>query len=56
MIFTEHGLHFAKKGDYWRCVEWPELVMLRGRGDTAGYWQRNVASACASDLNGTMSF
>jgi hypothetical protein len=30
VIFTEHGLHFAKEGDHWRCVEHPELVVLRG--------------------------
>jgi len=30
MILTEDGLHFAKEGDLWRCVEYPELVMLRG--------------------------
>jgi hypothetical protein len=31
MIFcAEHGLHFAKDGDGWRCVEHPKLVMLRG--------------------------
>jgi hypothetical protein len=30
VIFTEYGLHFAKDGDHWRCVDWPELVMLCG--------------------------
>jgi hypothetical protein len=30
MILTEHGLHFAKDGDHWRCVEHPDLLMLRG--------------------------
>jgi hypothetical protein len=30
MICTEQGLHFAKEGDHWRCVEHPDLVMLRG--------------------------
>jgi hypothetical protein len=29
MIFcAECGLHFAKDGDGWRCVECPSLVML----------------------------
>lgn len=28
MILTEYGLHFAKDGDRWRCVDWPDLVML----------------------------
>ena len=27
---AEHGLHFAKEGDHWRCVEYPDLLMLRG--------------------------
>ena len=31
MIRTEYGLHFVKDGDHWRCMEHPELVMLRGR-------------------------
>jgi hypothetical protein len=30
MILTEQRLHFAKEGDHWRCVEHPDLVMLRG--------------------------
>lgn len=30
IIFTEYGLRFAKEGDQWRCVEWPDLVTLRG--------------------------
>jgi hypothetical protein len=30
MILTEDGLHLAKGGDLWRCVERPDLVMLRG--------------------------
>ncbi len=30
ILCTEYGLHFAKDGDHWRCVERPELVMLRG--------------------------
>jgi hypothetical protein len=30
MILTEYGLHFAREGDRWRCVERPELVMLHG--------------------------
>jgi hypothetical protein len=32
MILTEYGLHFAKDGTAWRCVEQPGLVMLRGGG------------------------
>ena len=30
MILTEYGLHFAKEGDHWRCVEYLDLLMLRG--------------------------
>jgi hypothetical protein len=30
VIQTEYGLHFRGEGDRWRCVELPELVMLRG--------------------------
>jgi hypothetical protein len=31
MIFcADSGLHFANEGGHWRCVEYPELVMLRG--------------------------
>jgi len=31
MIFcAEYGLHFAKDGDHWRCIEQPDLVMLSG--------------------------
>jgi hypothetical protein len=30
MIRTEYGLHFAKDGDHWRCMEHPDLLMLRG--------------------------
>jgi hypothetical protein len=26
---TEHGLTFARAADAWRCVERPELLMLR---------------------------
>jgi len=26
---AEYGLHFRKDGDHWRCVEWPDLLMLR---------------------------
>lgn len=29
MILTEQGLHFARDGDRWRCVERPRLKMLR---------------------------
>ena len=28
MILTEYRLHFAKDGDHWRCVEFPEPLML----------------------------
>ena len=30
ILCVECGLHFAKDGDHRRCVERPELVMLRG--------------------------
>jgi hypothetical protein len=31
MIFcAEYSLNFSKDGDHWRCVEWPEVVMLHG--------------------------
>ena len=30
LICAEYGLHFAREADLWRCVERPELVMLRG--------------------------
>ena len=30
ILCAEHGLHFAKEGDHWRCVERPDLVMLPG--------------------------
>jgi hypothetical protein len=36
MILTEGGLHFAKDGDHWRCVEHPDLAMLRGGRYRAG--------------------
>ena len=29
MILTEHGLHFRRDGDRWRCVEWPGLRLTR---------------------------
>ena len=29
MIVTEHRLTFARAGDAWRCVERPELLMVR---------------------------
>lgn len=29
MIVTEHGLTFARTDDAWRCVERPELLMIR---------------------------
>jgi len=36
MIYTEHGLRFTKGGDSWRCVEHPDLVMLRGERRRVG--------------------
>jgi hypothetical protein len=31
MIFcAEYGLHFAKEGDHWRCVEYPGVLLLSG--------------------------
>jgi hypothetical protein len=30
ILCAVYGLHFAKDGDHWRCVEYPDLVMLRG--------------------------
>ena len=30
MILTETGHHFRREPDGWRCVEYPELVMLPG--------------------------
>jgi hypothetical protein len=27
---AEYEVRFAKEGDYWRCVDQPDLVMLRG--------------------------
>jgi len=27
---AEYGLHSIKDGDHWRCVELPDVVMLRG--------------------------
>ena len=30
ILRAEYGLHFAKEGDHWRCVEYPDLLMLRG--------------------------
>ena len=30
ILCAEYGLHFAKEGNHWRCIELPELVMLRG--------------------------
>lgn len=36
MILTEHGLHFQHAGEYWQCVEWPDLLMLRDGGYRVG--------------------
>ena len=30
ILCAEYGLRFAKEGDLWRCVEYPELLMLPG--------------------------
>jgi hypothetical protein len=30
ILCAEYGLHFTREGDRWRCVEWPDLMMLRG--------------------------
>jgi hypothetical protein len=30
ILCAEYELHFAKDGDHWRCVEWPELRALPG--------------------------
>jgi hypothetical protein len=46
MILTEYGLHFAKEGDHWRCVEHPDLVMLRG-----DCYQLNDATLAAGFLS-----
>jgi len=37
MIFTEYGLHFTKEGDHWRCVENPDLLMMRGERYRVGW-------------------
>jgi hypothetical protein len=44
MILTEYGLHFAKEGDRWRCVEEPDLAMLRGGGAAALGSERSAHS------------
>lgn len=31
ILVAEYGLHFAKDGDRWRCVEWPGLTMQGDR-------------------------
>jgi len=36
MINTEDGLHFAKDGDDWRCVECPAVTMRPGERYRAG--------------------
>ena len=30
ILVAEYGLHFAKEGDLWRCVELTDVVMLPG--------------------------
>jgi len=48
MILTELGLHFAKEGDRWRCVEWPGLTMLPGdRYEVDGRDFNSLAEALA---------
>jgi hypothetical protein len=32
MVRAELGLHLTRDGDRWRCVEYPEFVILRGGG------------------------
>jgi hypothetical protein len=36
ILCAGYGLRFAKDGDRWRCVEYPELAMLRGAGYKVG--------------------
>ena len=43
MIFcAEYGLHFTRDGDHWRCVEYPDLLMLPGERYRVG--DRTVGS------------
>ena len=30
ILIAEHGLHFRREGDRWRCVEHPALELLPG--------------------------
>jgi hypothetical protein len=53
MIVTEHGLTFARAADAWRCVERPELLMLRsGRYRIEGREQEfpTLGAALAAEL------
>jgi hypothetical protein len=46
MIPTEQGLHFARDGHRWRCVEYPDLVMLPGdRYEVEGQGFKSLAEA-----------
>lgn len=36
MILTEHGIRFAKDGDHFYFVEYPNLAMLRVERDRVG--------------------
>jgi hypothetical protein len=48
MILTELGQRFSKDGDRWRCVEPPDLVMLRGGGhEVDGQGFNSLAEALA---------
>jgi hypothetical protein len=55
MILTEAGIRFTHEGNHWRCVEYPDLLMLRGErycvGDreftTLGEAVRHLSGAAA---------
>jgi hypothetical protein len=51
ILVAEYGLHFAKSGDHWRCVEWPGLVMLRGGRYRVGELE-NESLAVAQEVAG----
>jgi len=42
MILTEYGLRFANDSEHWICVEYPDLLMLRGERCRVG--ERTVGS------------
>jgi hypothetical protein len=53
MILTEQGLHFTRADDAWRCVERPELLMLRsGRYRIEGCEQEfpTLAAVLAAEM------